>query len=266
MKKFPKINSIIRSSAILVSRGKRYICYEINRDEKGSMSINVILPSSGRPEISTEIVDDNNTFINGYKVVQTSNGEYAYIRQSDFQLLPFRYDIASDFNEYGFAMVGKEGSVSWIDTSFRYLNLKGDMVEEDFNISYGYAKFNGWQGISDFSKGNIPLSQVYDGRNAYERVSYFGVDGKFKEFYEYNGKIVDSFPISSFRQGTLFDENGWAMAEGNMLFSRGYYLSHKDLIEICKQKGFITLISEDADKCFDKETGKVLKNVTKNSN
>lgn len=262
MKKFPKINSISCSSAIVIERFKRNIHYEINRDEKDSICIPVVLPYSGRPEISTEIVDENNSFINGYKVVQTSNGEYAYIRQSDFQLLPFRYDIASDFNEYGFAMVGKNGSVSWIDTSFRYLNLEGEMIEEDFDINY--AKFNGWQRVSSFSKGAIPLAQVYDGRNAYGRVSYFGTDGKFKEFYKYDGELDESFPISNFSQGTIFDENGRAMADGNMLFARGYYVSYKDLIKICEQKGFITLINEDVDKCFDKETGKVLKKETKN--
>lgn len=260
MEILPKINSIICRSAILVDREhKRNIFYEINQDEKDSMSIHVMLSSFGRPKTSTEIIDNSNDFINGFKVVQTSNGEYAFIRQSDLQLLPFRYDVASDFNEYGFAMVGKEGSVSWIDTSFRYLDLNGDMVEEE--LDKGYARFNGWQGISSFSEGSIPLSQVYDGRNTYGRVSYFGIDGKFKEFYQYNGEIDDFFSLSSFGQGTIFDKNGHAMADGNMLFARGYYLSYIDLIEICEQKGFISVISEDADKCFDKETGRVLKKV-----
>lgn len=262
MGNLPKINSI-HNSCILVDRNQRNLYYEINEGKKDAIGVRVALPEFGRPKISSEIIDNSNDFMNGFKVVQTSNGEYAYIRQSDSLLLPFRYDVASDFNEYGFAMVGKEGSVSWIDTSFRYLDLNGDMVEEE--LSKGYAKFDGWQGISSFSKGSIPLSRVCDGRSTYVRVSYFGIDGKFKEFYRYNGEIDDSFSISSFGKGTIFDKNGHAMADGNMLFARGYYLSYGDLIEICEQKGFITVISKDADKCFDKETGKVIKKLKTNN-
>ena len=69
------------------------------------------------------IIDSNENFVNGFKVVKTANGEYAYIRESDNSLLPFRYDIAFDFNEFGFAIVGKDGSVSWINKDFKYLNI-----------------------------------------------------------------------------------------------------------------------------------------------
>ena len=261
---FPKINSIVHSSCILIRGNQRILYYEINEGKKDAIGVRVSLPEFGRPKISSEIIDNSNVFINGFKIVQTSNNEYAYIRQSDSLLLPFRYDVASDFNEYGFAMVGKDGSVSWIDTSFRYLNLQGDMIEEE--LEKRYAKFRGWQGVSSFSKGSIPLSRVYDDRNTHGKVSYFGINGKFKEFYQYNGEIDDSFSIMSFNQGTNFDENNRAIADGNMLFAKGYYSSYDDLIKICEQKGFITAISKDADKCFDKETGRVLIKLKPNNN
>lgn len=258
MKNIPiTINSIDCSSAILVTRGKRNINYNINENEKDNTNIHVVLPEFGRPEISVDIVNESPSFINGFKVVQTSNGEYAYIRQSDFQLLPFRYDIASNFNEYGFAMVGKNGNVSWIDTSFRYLDSKGKMTEE--NPSDYYARFKGWQGVSNFSQGTIPLSQVYEGRNCYYTVAYFGTNGELKKFYKYNGQINEDFSKTLFNSGTPFDENDQAKADGDMLFAKGYYLSNKDLINICKQKGFIDSICKDAEKYFDQETGKVLK-------
>lgn len=264
MKNLPKkVNSIIRKSCILFDLDHRKIFYTVNEGEETQTIIYVQLPKYYRPKKTDEIIDDSNDFINGFKVVQTSNGEYAYVRESDNALLPYRYDVAFDFNQYGFAIVGKDGDVSWIDTSFRYLNLNGNMVEEE--LDKNYAKFNGWQGISDFSDGSIPLSRVYDGRNTYGRVSYFGIDGKFKEFYEYNGKI-NSFSRSSFCKGTNFDKNGYAMADGDMLFARGYYLSYENLIKLCKEKGFITVISEDAEKCFDKEIEKILKKEFKPNN
>ena len=262
MDRLPKnFNSIIRSCAILVDKGVRHICYEINEKEENSANFRVQLPEYQRPKKSDEIVDSNDNFVNGFKVVKTANGEYAYVRESDNSLLPFRYDIAFDFNEFGFAIVGKDGSVSWIDKDFKYLNLQGEMVEEELDKSW--AKFDGWQGISAFSKGDIPLSRVYDGRNTYGRISYFGTDGKFKEFYKYNGEIDSYFPRTAFRNGSTFDEKGHAMADGNMIFAKGYYVSFKDLIKLSMEKGFIDSISADAEKCFDKETGRVLKKERK---
>lgn len=260
MGKIPtKVNNIIHSSAILIDlKRERNLCYTINKNLPDETNVHVKLKSEFyRPQKSEKIIDNSNKFTNGFKNVQTENGEYAYVRETDNVLLPYRYDIAFDFNEYGFAMVGKDGSVSWIDTTFKYLNLEGEFVEEKLDESY--SKFSGWQGISEFSTGNIPLSRVYDGRNRYGKVAYLGIDGKFKEFYRYDGQIDEYFSNTTFNSGTEFDENGYAMANGNMLFARGYYCSYDDLIKICKQKGFIDFINEEAEKQFDQETGKVLK-------
>lgn len=258
MSKMPKeVHNIIRSSTILIDLNRvRNIHYVINENYVNQTTISVKLPEYKRPKISEKIIDDSNEFVNGFKVVQTENGEFAYIRESDNVLLPFRYDVATNFNEHGFAIVGKDGSVSWIDTNFKYLNLEGNFVEEDLDK---YSTFRGWQGISEFSKGDIPLSRVYDGRNSYGRIAYLGTDGKFKDFYRYDGNIKKHWANTTFNNGTEFDENGYAMADGNMLFARGYYCSYTDLIKICKEKGFISSICEDAEEQFDKNFSKVLK-------
>lgn len=255
------INSIIRSCSIFINKGVRHIHYEINEEEETRTNIHVELPEYKRPKKSDEIVDSNDNFVNGFKVVKTANGEYAYVRESDNSLLPFRYDIAFDFNEFGFAIVGKDGSVSWIDKDFKYLNLQGEMVEEELDDSW--TKFDGWQGISAFSKGDIPLSRVYDGRNTYSRISYFGTDGKLKEFYRYDGKIDNYFSTFTFKSGQTFDEKGHAIADDYILFAKGYYVSYKDFIKLSIEKGFIDSISADVEKCFDKETGRVLKKERK---
>lgn len=252
MSKMPtKIINVIRSCSIFIVRDRtRNICYTINQNTPNETNIHIK---------SEKIIDDSNEFVNGFKVVQTENGEYAYVRESDNVLLPFRYDVAFDFNQYGFAIVGKDGSVSWIDTTFKYLNLEGEFVEEEIDKSY--SKFSGWQGISEFSEGSIPLSRVYDGRNSYGKIAYLGIDGKFKEFYKYDGEIIEHWLDTTFNNVTEFDENGYAMANGNMLFARGYCCPYADLMKICTEKGFITSTSEDAEKNFDKETGKVLRKI-----
>ena len=259
MEKIPeKINSVKRRASIFIDlSGKRNIGYTINEGEDTETTIHVELPKYHRPRKSSKIVDENSNFVNGFKVVETSNGEYAYVRETDNCLLPFRYDVAFNFNEFGYAIVGKDGSVSWINKDFKYLNLQGEMVEEKLDKSW--TEFDGWQGVTAFSEGDIPLSQVYDGRNKYGKIAYFGTGGKLKEFYQYDGKIKSWLPKIIFCSGTTFDEKGQARAEGDVLFAKGYSISCEDLIKICMRNGFMDHISEDAEKCYDEEIGRSLR-------
>ena len=250
-----KINSLVHNGCSFDLSYVRNIGYTINKGEDTETNIYACLPKYYRPAKTNFIAEYNSPFKNGFKVVKMANEEYAYIRESDQTLMPFRYDIAFNFNEYGFAMVGKEGNVSWIDKNFNYLNSMGEMVRE--NLEEEFIRFDGWKGVKEFSKGDIPLSQVYDNKNTYGRMSYFGIDGKIKDFYQYNGQINYSFPKTTFMNGTSFDEKGYAKADNNILFAKGYYISYEDLIKICMEKGFIDNIGIDVDECFDKR--KILK-------
>lgn len=247
MEKIKKVNNLICSGRIFISPDQsRRVCYTINQYEADQTNIFVSLPRYSRPERSDIIVQEAEEFVNGYKVVQTANGEYAYVRENDNILLPYRYDIAYNFNEFGFAIVGKEGSVSWIDKDFKFLNLKGEMVEESSLYSWYW---NAWQKVSSFSKGSIPLSLVYDGRHHYGKSAYFGIDGKMKEFYHY-GCNKDAYATSFFQDGTIFDERGYAQADQYVLLASGYLVSYEDLFKICAENGFLDFISEEADKKF----------------
>ena len=195
MIELPKeIKSIKGSVYSFVDKGTERYAYILNEGTDKEVHLTVLLPYYSRPDISFDIIDDSREFVNGFKLVQTANMEYAYVKEEDSTLLPFRYDIATDFNEYGYAMVGKDGKVSWIDKNFKYLNNKYEMVKEDS------SKFNGFLSVSDFSKGEHPLSKVcscsYDWN---KKTSYFGVDGKIKEFSRYDGKIIrDNDSIKNF--------------------------------------------------------------------
>ena len=90
------------------------------------------------------------------------------------------------------------------------------------------------------------------------QLSAFGAV-KFKEFYQYDGKIKTHLPRATFSSGTTFNEKGQARAEGDILFAKGYSVSCEDLIKICMENGFIDCISEDAEKHYDEEIGKALR-------
>lgn len=242
-----EIKSIKGSVYSFVDKGTERYAYILNEGTDKEVRVNVLLPYYSRPDISFDIIDDSRGFVNGFKVAQLDNKEYAYVKEEGNTLLPFRYDIATDFNEYGYAMVGKDGKVSWIDKNFKYLNSKYEMVNEDS------SKFNGFLSVSDFSKGEHPLSKIcscsYDWN---KKTSYFGVDGKIKEFSRYDGKIIrDNDSIKNFSYYSEdFNDKGYATANNDwlILLSSGYYLSVKDLIKICEEKGFLDTISSRIEK------------------
>ena len=258
MRKLPsKINSIsCYKSDLPYDFQTRPITYIINDGEEELEIISIKLPPTARPEVSNEIVSLNDKFVNGFKIVETANGEYAYIRESDGVLLPYRYDIATDFNDYGFAMVAKDGNASWINKNFRYFSRDGEMVVENIEDRYyKYSEFKGFQKIYKFSTGNYPLSKVYDGRGRGEIVFYFSTEGKIKEFYQFDGSFDYEFPVVSLASKDFGDKDYIINGYG-IFFAKGYYFPLKYVLEFCEQNGIINTIYENADKCFNEEKGK----------
>ena len=247
MEKMPKRITSIKGSNIFVANKTSKFTYTLNKETDDAIKVPIVLSWTHtlcRPKKSFTIIDDSKDFVNGYKVVQTANKEYGYVREYDNTLLPFRYDIATDFNQYGYAMVGKNAKVSWIDKNFRYFNAEKEEFTEENEI--GYNTFCGFLSVSDFSKGEYPLSKIY--RFGYNNeVSYFTPDGKIKEFSKYDGEIIrDSDSIKNFSfYSTEFNDKGYATANKDniILLSSGYYLSLKDLIRICEEKGFLETLS-----------------------
>ena len=253
MNELPKKITSIKGSRIFTQDEIVKVGYTLNEEQADETYIRVELPYYYgvylRHPKSLEIIDDSRDFVNGYKVVQTANKEYAYVREEDNKLLPYRYDIATDFNEYGYAMVGKDARVSWIDRDFRYFSAQEERFIEEYG--QGYTKFNGFLGVSDFSKGENSLSRLY--RFGYNNtVSYLGTDGRIKEFYGYDGKIIrnDQSNKNFSYYSEDFNEKGYAKANNGelILLSSGYYLSTKDLTKIYEEKGFLDTISGRIEK------------------
>ena len=254
MIKLPKEIKSIKVSRVLPQEEIIKYSYVVNEGKDDKLCIPIVLPYYYgvylRHPASIDIIDDSRDFVNGYKVVQTDNEEYAYVREEDNKLLPYRYDIATDFNEYGYAIVGKDARVSWIDRNFRYFNPKEKKFIEEYEIG-SYYRFNGFLGVNDFSNGEYPLSKVYClGYN--NAVSYLGIDGKIKEFVNYDGEIIrnDQSNKNFSYDSEDFNDLGYAKANNEelILLSNGYYLSAKDLIGICEEKEFLDTINSRIEK------------------
>ncbi len=265
MNELPKKITSIKGSRIFTQDEIVKVGYTLNEEQADETYIRVELPYYYgvylRHPKSLEIIDDSRDFVNGYKVVQTANKEYAYVREEDNKLLPYRYDIATDFNKYGYAMVGKNARVSWIDKNFRYFNEEEEKFTEEQEI--GYNTFNGFLGVSDFSKVENPLSRMY--RRGYNNtVSYLGTNGKIKEFSKYDGEIIRDDESNKYFSyySEDFNDKGYAKANNDeiILLSSGYSLSTKDLTKICEEKGFLETLSSRIAK-QEQEYYKFLKDV-----
>ncbi len=203
-----------------------------------------------------KVDDPNRKFINGFKAIKVGQETYGYVRESDNKLMPYYYDNAYDFNQYGFAMVGKEEAMTWINKDFRY--LRNDGRSGCYNNRYAMSEdylydalriIHGFYSVGEFSKGSIPLSRISFG-NGY--VIYFGVDGEVKKFTNYNGK-----ELCKVKNGTPFNENGIAIAEFEdkklILFAEGYCVAFDDITKLALDRGFINSINKEVkQKCFEK--------------
>ena len=193
-----------------------------------------------------EIVEESE-FINGYKLVKLANEFYGYIRESDNKLMEHLYNIATDFNEYGYAMVGRNDTVTWIDKDFNYLSLKGWVEDPVYNKHNDW--FNGYMygmcSVDKFSEGDIPISRI--GQNC-ELCFYIGIDGKTIYFKALEEEDTVKFS-SSVRYGTNFDEHNHARSKGigfsndqYFLFGEGYYADFDDLVKYSLDNGVIDKI------------------------
>ena len=122
MELMPKnIESVICSNNVELLRSMRAVLYNI-KTKDDNIGTYIESYKYRLPEQSNCIIRSNMNFVNGFKLVEFNDNRYGYIREEDHLLMPYRYDIASDFNEFGLAIVGKNGSVSWINKNFEYLN------------------------------------------------------------------------------------------------------------------------------------------------
>ena len=239
--------------------------YVMNKGEKSEFWVYTgRLPLNGRPERSDIIISQaTSNFINGFLVVKTANGEYGYVRESDSVLLPYRYDVAFNFNDYGYAMVARDGSASWIDKNFNI--LKEDKLVSDKPGS----KLDAWFSISNFSKSETPLSRVYKFNTSGALgalTKYFGTDGKIKIFYKYDGKIRKTYDTDHFYDSSEFDEKGHAIGPLLFLFDKGFYVYKDDFFNLAVKGEEVDTICAEAYKFFEKEPKKLELKPSKDNN
>ena len=237
------INSIICTEKVKIDPSTNAVCYKIDFNNGIKRNIFVNIPKYNKLKKTNVISFDTCEFIHGFKVVKLENGYYSYVKELDNTLMPYEFDLAFNFNEYGLAMVCKDGMASWINKEFKYVNSKGELVPCQ---SSNQNEFEGWQAIFAFSNSDIPLSRVYCGKEEYGKTSYIDTEGKVKKFYQYDGDIKKDRFIKEFYTGTDFTEKGYAKADNYILCENGFCILKDDIVKLGFEKCFIDFLFDDA--------------------
>ncbi len=224
--------------------------YSITKDDgstnivhfKRPATINGQMTAKNVFRIAGAVSDD---FVKGFKLLADQEGRYLYYQQGNGlrpeKIIPYIFDIATDFNEYGLAMVAVNGRVSWMNQDFQYVD-KDNMLQ-----SYDEDMEDAWASVSSFSEGTIPLSKLmHPGEGLV--TAYMCIDTSIKCFRRFeNGKIVAG-PISSNHfdmNSTDFNRDGWAFAEDRVLCDQGFYMKNEFIAKEAIAKGFVKTICEN---------------------
>ena len=268
-----KISSIIvREDSPGYEYGKRTDFYIINKGKKDETAVGYEAPKKHLHNDSNVIAEERTRFLSGIKLVRFDDGKFGYVRRKGNEVLFQRFDIATSFNKYGFAMVAKDNFVTWMNKDFELLDACGTfrhvLTPEEYSkkcsevmdvemfysnpLCYqGYYHDNGaWREVYDFSKGEIPLSRVKGTRlKKREQTSYLGTNGELQVFYEYDGKKLSKDSEKYFAHGTDFDSDGHAYFHNGMLFAEGFFIKYENLKGWLIERGFAEELREEvADK------------------
>lgn len=181
-----------------------------------------------------KIIDTKYKPAYGYKLVRNTFNQYMYLRTYDNAVIPYIFDIATNFNIYGLALVAKDGKISWIDNEFMYYDERG--IKRDLNED---LRMDGWLSITNFRGGMTKLSKcVSDSEGIFTSFVDTYLNSKF--FKQYDGKKLSERSINRFL-GLLtdFDKTGYARRVKNSeegqeelyLSSEGYFMTEDVLLQ-----------------------------------
>ena len=220
------------------SKSTRMVVYRTNDEnsetKKLALNYPVGLTYSEYVMKGGQIIDAKKKPAYGFKLVKNQHDQYMYMRTSDNVVIPCIFDVATNFNRYGLAMVAKDGQITWINKDFQYINNTGLLIQ----LTDGHVINDGWSSISDFTTGEVKLSKC---KSANNKVSFIDTDLARKKFKLYDGKELKEQTETSFLGFvTNFNEQGYAERlasktpfECNYLVisSEGYYMEEETLLE-----------------------------------
>ena len=200
-------------------------------------------------------IENDNSFVNGFKLVEYRpsyytkdfltgkpiTSKFAYMNDSG-QMIPYLFDIATDFDEYGYAIVGNDGKLTMIDKDFNYVSVTHGLVSGKINYEFDE--------ITKFSDGVRPLAKLTVYKEKYEQIRYLRTDGKFQKFHRCTPSgFIGSDSTDTHLNTSEFNKLGLATTrKGNynqtVILSSGVEINIYDLINLLGDKTILQLDEE----------------------
>jgi hypothetical protein len=248
-----KIHSITIYSSPFIENGIVDYSYCLNNDDDNYCHFewHDSLEKRLKDEKSYHLITGGgNGYVNGFRLVRNAYGQFLYRKQgkgygSDKQL-PYIFDIATDFNEYGLAMVAANCQFAWINKDFKYIDKSGNLRDYNQKIE------NGWSEIYDFSQSPNPLSKLvfYEKGSICYKVSYMNTKMELVDFRNFNGNRVfgKNSALNTFKESsTEFNKDGFAKASDSMILSdKGFYVNYDYIIDKALESGLVKDICDEA--------------------
>lgn len=211
------------------------------------------------------ILNDEKDYINGFRRVLFSDFTYGYREESTEELVPYKFNLATNFNENGIAMVAIDSGVT--------------LLTSDFKILYKNGKYFKMGGFSSHFSMPIPIkvdsfSSLYitythrasNGINELEAM-FLDKTGSNITFRSPTGEGERLFFRKTCKE-TLLKENECRISEAGfiicgdyILLSSGYYITLSELCMLPEVIDYIrelsmTINSQHKEKRFIIETKK----------
>lgn len=170
--------------------------------------------------------------VNGFRRVEYSNGKIGF-QTAEGKLISYKFNIASDFNACGLAMVGLNGGVTWINSEFKKLTSKGNwtMMEDEFS-SLPLE-------VSDFVAG---LSSVEVGRMTRIKAFFIDQEGKRMEFFHSASGSTVNFE-GKFSNGSSFEESGYKITSEGVYFACGQFLTFEEVVKLPQMDAILSTLN-----------------------
>ncbi|MBP3635112.1 MAG: WG repeat-containing protein [Bacilli bacterium] len=183
--------------------------------------------------VFTDLNPLDDTFVNGYMKVNTSNNKYNFVNKNGEKILKKEYDFVDNFNKYGFALVQNDSEYGVINKNGKeIINTKYEEIltldDDLFNTikkrnkqELFIFKQNNKYGIIN-SSGNVVLKAIYD--------DFVVVTAKYpiiKAIYNNEAVIIN---LDTLKELTIKVTNDVQVYDNYIISSNSYYNYNGDLI------------------------------------
>ena len=241
MKQLPK--NITKVSSYRENENNTYIIHGENATK--------VIETNTKEKFGYKIIERND-YINGFQLVKFSDGLFGYVRND--KILRYKFELATDFNEYGLAIVGNYGSIGWVNKNFDFYStsiINGKTKDLSFihinneEINKHLFLNHGWNSITTFNKDSS-LSLLKGDKDCF--IDEFGniktfkhIDHNYQDLSSFN-EIYSDFTDDTFTEAKhiLFNKEVLTLLED------GYYLTNSDFKVLAIQYGIIDKVIEKA--------------------